>query len=132
MRVTRVTNIGAGRAPIRSARLKVLAGPGPEAGLEIDLPPIGVVIGANPGCDVVVADPAVSGRHCTISPAPTGFAVTDLGSKNGTFVEAKTALPEKPVLLWSKQTLRLGSLSVRFLSPPDFFDLLGSLVTRSS
>jgi hypothetical protein len=33
------------------------------------------------------------------------------------------------MLLWSKQSLRLGSLPVRFLTGSDFFELLGSLLT---
>ena len=52
----------------------------------LDLPPIGVVVGADRGCDVALTDPSVSGRHCTIAPTPAGFAVVDLGSKNGTSI----------------------------------------------
>ncbi len=135
MRVTRVTNIGAGRAPIRSARLKVLAGPGPEAGLEIDLPPIGVVIGADPGCDVVVADPAVSGRHCTISPAPTGFAVTDLGSKNGTFLDGtgigKITAPAGAVIRVGHTLIELLPADEAVDIPPSANDRFGALVGAS-
>lgn len=87
-------------------------------------------IGRASTCEIVLAHKSISKAHARIAVgADQSLLVTDLGSKNGTFVEAKTALPDKPMLLWSKQTLRLGSLSVRFLSPPDFFDLLGSLVT---
>ncbi|HVK75040.1 MAG TPA: FHA domain-containing protein, partial [Kofleriaceae bacterium] len=85
MRVTRVTNQTGVVAGTRTSRLRVLAGP--DAGLELDLPPIGVVIGADKGCDVALADPSVSGRHCTVSPTAAGFVVADLGSKNGTTID---------------------------------------------
>src|SRR5687768_8412249 len=73
------------RPPLRAAHLRVLAGP--SAGREVDVPPVGVVVGADKGCDVVLEDPSVSGRHCTVRPTPTGFDVTDLGSKNGTQID---------------------------------------------
>jgi DNA-binding NtrC family response regulator len=85
MRVTRVTNETSALFGTRAARLRVLAGP--DAGLELDLPPVGVVIGADKGCDVALTDASVSGRHCTVSPAHAGFVVSDLGSRNGTSID---------------------------------------------
>jgi pSer/pThr/pTyr-binding forkhead associated (FHA) protein len=84
MRVTRVTNqkdalLG------RVSRLRVLAGP--DAGHELELPSVGVVVGADPACDVALTDPSVSSRHCTIAPTAAGFHVVDLGSKNGTSID---------------------------------------------
>jgi DNA-binding NtrC family response regulator len=45
-----------------------------------------IVVGSSPEADVVVADPTVSGKHLALSVAPGGVAISDLGSKNGTFV----------------------------------------------
>lgn len=44
MLVTRVTNALSSRAPVRAATLRVVDGP--DRGMEIDLPPVGVVIGS--------------------------------------------------------------------------------------
>jgi DNA-binding NtrC family response regulator len=113
--------------------MRVLAGP--AAGAEIDVPPIGVVIGADPGCDVVLDDPSVSGRHCTVRPTPTGFDVTDLGSKNGTLIDGvaitKVTAPAGAVL-------RLGHSLVQLLPadevvdiPPSSNDRFGDLYGQS-
>jgi DNA-binding NtrC family response regulator len=42
-------------------------------------------IGAGRGCDLVIADSAVSRDHVRLTLVPEGVAVEDLGSKNGTF-----------------------------------------------
>ncbi len=43
-------------------------------------------IGSAPGCDIVVAQPVVSGRHCRLTRDTDGFTLEDLRSTNGTFV----------------------------------------------
>ena len=48
-----------------------------------------MVFGRMPGCDKVLDNPSVSGRHARLSRAPGGFLVEDLGSTNGTFVNGK-------------------------------------------
>jgi DNA-binding NtrC family response regulator len=60
---------------------------GPDAGQEVALPAAGVVVGADPACDVVLRDPSVSRRHATIVPTRGGFQVKDLSSRNGTWVD---------------------------------------------
>jgi DNA-binding NtrC family response regulator len=133
MRVTRVTNTSRAMGAVRSMAMRVLAGP--DAGVEVDLPPIGVVIGADAGCDVVLADTSVSGRHCTVRPVPTGFDVTDLGSKNGTVIDGvaitKVTAPPGAVL-------RLGHTLIQLLPgdevvdiPPSTADHFGQLYGES-
>lgn len=39
------------------------------------------------GCDVIVASPQVSRRHARVAPSGDGAEITDLGSRNGTFVD---------------------------------------------
>jgi two-component system, NtrC family, response regulator GlrR len=46
-----------------------------------------MTIGAAPGCDVVLDHPAVSRHHCELEVTRNGLRVSDLGSKNGTFVD---------------------------------------------
>jgi DNA-binding NtrC family response regulator len=45
------------------------------------------VIGSGTGVDLVIADPAVSRLHAELDVREDGLWITDLGSKNGTFVE---------------------------------------------
>ena len=52
MIVTRVTNAIASRPVVRAAQLRVVDGP--DRGLELELPPVGVVIGTERTCDVVL------------------------------------------------------------------------------
>lgn len=59
----------------------------------------GVVIGRDPGCDVVLAGPRVSRRHCVVRRTgepgedTLGVAVEDSGSSNGTFLNGMRLLP---------------------------------------
>jgi DNA-binding NtrC family response regulator len=87
MAITRVTNQLQPAQGGRRCRLRVIAGAGRGDAPEIAIPPIGVVVGADAACDVVLADAAVSRRHCTIAPTDAGFVVADLGSRNGTYVD---------------------------------------------
>jgi DNA-binding NtrC family response regulator len=128
VRVTRVTNTLAASAA-RSARLRVIDGP--DAGLEADLPPIGVVLGAERGCDVVLADPSVSRRHCSVVPGPTGFAITDLGSKNGTTIDgvaiSKVTAPPGVVLRLGKTLVQLLPGDEPVAIPPSTRDHFGAM-----
>lgn len=47
------------------------------------------IIGSGSGCDVVVAQPRVSGRHCRFTEFPDGHLVEDMGSLNGTYVNGE-------------------------------------------
>jgi FHA domain/ABC-2 type transporter len=46
-------------------------------------------IGSGADCDVVVAQPRVSGRHCRFTELADGYLVEDLGSSNGTYVNGE-------------------------------------------
>jgi DNA-binding NtrC family response regulator len=129
MRVTRVTNTVRTAASAPSSRLRVIDGP--DAGLEADLPPIGAVIGAERGCDVVLTDPAVSRRHCSVVPAPTGFAITDLGSRNGTTIDgvavSKVTAPPGVVIRLGKTLIQLLPADEAVAIPPSEADRFGNL-----
>jgi DNA-binding NtrC family response regulator len=45
-----------------------------------------LVIGRDPGANIVVADPEVSALHCELRAVAEGILVKDLGSTNGTFL----------------------------------------------
>ncbi len=56
----------------------------------VHLNPQGTVIGRNPHCDVVIDSREVSRRHAEIFQTPSHqWAIQDLGSSNGTFVNGK-------------------------------------------
>src|SRR3954462_7369424 len=50
----------------------------------IDIDPI--VIGREPGAQIMLGDPEVSSVHCELRATNDGVLVRDLGSTNGTFV----------------------------------------------
>ena len=45
-----------------------------------------LTIGTGPGCQIVLEDPTVSGRHVSVTALAAGIVIEDLGSKNGVFV----------------------------------------------
>jgi pSer/pThr/pTyr-binding forkhead associated (FHA) protein len=48
-----------------------------------------VTVGREPGCDVLLTSPTVSRRHALVAPTGDGWIVRDLGSGNGTFLDAR-------------------------------------------
>jgi DNA-binding NtrC family response regulator len=116
--LTRSTNRIERTAASSRARLRVLFGP--DAGLEVDLPPIGVVVGAGNAADVILADAAVSARHCAVRPSAQGFEVSDLGSRNGTLYDG-AAISKATVPVGA--TLRLGGTLVQLVPAEEVVDI---------
>src|SRR5690606_19362982 len=75
------------------------------------------VLGAAPGCDVVIDEPTVSRRHVELSLVPEGVAVRDLNSRNGTFflgqrIERAVLAPGSEISVGSARVrLELGALT---------------------
>ncbi len=125
MRLTRVTNRAAVQSGSRGCRLWVLGGDAPV--LEVALPAVGVVIGADVGADVVLTgDDSVSSKHCTVVPAETGFKVTDLESSNGTFVDGVRLTS---ALVPFGATLRLGRSLVQLMPAEEIAEIPPSQAT---
>ncbi len=118
---------------MRAAQLRIVDGP--DRGLEIDLPPIGVVIGTERSCDVVLTDSFISRRHCSIAPSPAGFAITDLGSKNGTVIDGvaigKVVAPPGCALRIGKTLVQLMPADEVLDIPPSENDRFGGLLGGS-
>jgi DNA-binding NtrC family response regulator len=108
---------------------------GPDAGREVVIPPVGLVIGADPAAHVVLADPAVSGRHVSVVPRANGFEVTDLGSRNGTFLDGialtSATVPLGSVLLVGTSLVQLLPGEERIAIEPSAADAFGGLHGRS-
>lgn len=71
--------------------------PGPES----------LIIGADPGCDICLDLPSISGRHCRLTWSADGWMLQDLGSRNGTYVDGSPIT--KPVLIHPSQFITLGT-----------------------
>jgi len=71
------------------------------------------------GCDLTLPDAKVSKHHAVLSPTPDGYALTDLQSTNGTFVN--NAPIAAPTLLAHLDRIRMGDteLVFRLGSPAD-------------
>ena len=64
-------------------------------------------IGREPSCDVLLTSPTASRRHALVAPNGEGWIVRDLGSGNGTFLDARR-VDEAP--LPNGVALRFGSV----------------------
>ncbi|MGH2583112.1 MAG: FHA domain-containing protein [Anaerolineales bacterium] len=93
---------------------------GPFPGQRFDLKGQSVIIGRDPASNFVIDDIEVSRRHARLIVQGSGFAIEDLGSTNGTFVEdqrIRNLVPLQPGV-----TIRLGeriSFSYEALAPDE-------------
>ena len=75
------------------------------------------IIGRVPTCDVVLPDHLVSRQHAEIRRESFGYAVRDLGSSNGTFVNGQRLSAAESRPLRDGDTLRLGASELQFHDP---------------
>ena len=75
------------------------------------------LIGRVPACDVVLPDHLVSRQHAEILRESFGYAVRDIRSSNGTFVNGQLLGAEESRPLRDGDTLRLGSSELQFHDP---------------
>lgn len=86
---------------------------GPAAGTKYTMDGDLVTIGRHPQSDVFLNDITVSRRHAELRKEGKGFAVTDLGSLNGTYVNRARVDSSK---LASGDELQIGKFRLLFLS----------------
>ena len=120
---------------IRIRKTKLLVISGPLQGREFVLDRDAFSIGSGAQNDLRLDDPAVSRRHCEIRIDESGYAIQDLGSTNGTFVQG---IRVAQALLHPGAELTLGKTRLVFcplqeaqeltLSPNDSF---GAMLGRS-
>jgi DNA-binding winged helix-turn-helix (wHTH) protein len=83
---------------------------------EIPLAPGENLIGRAPECAVRIHSTRVSRHHARIDVAEGGACLTDLGSKNGTYLELRRV--EEPVALADGDRISIGSVVLTFVSDP--------------
>jgi pSer/pThr/pTyr-binding forkhead associated (FHA) protein len=97
-----------GRAASGKASLRVVsAGPLANAEFVVDNE---ATVGRGQGCQVQLADPMVSQLHARLFRADRGLHIEDLGSTNGTFVNAKKV--SAPVKLKKGDRIRVGPVEL--------------------
>lgn len=87
-----------------------------ETSFELELTELGheYVLGRGQRCDLVLDDADCSRRHLGITRRGNGLFVRDLGSKNGTRLDAKQ-LPARQEIRWPEgQTLHIGEVRLEY------------------
>jgi pSer/pThr/pTyr-binding forkhead associated (FHA) protein len=84
---------------------------GPFAGRIVALPNQMVTVGRAPDNEVVVGDPATSGRHGRIEVRGGAFWISDLGSTNGTLVNGEPVIEKQ---LGHGDLIAIGANTIRF------------------
>ena len=85
------------------------------ANIEVALPPATqVLVGRSPhspfGASLeAIAWTNIGGQHCLLELVDGGVTVTDLGSRNGTFIDGARLTPQAPYPLAPGQRLRLAA-----------------------
>ncbi len=77
------------------------------SGKRIELPSTAITVGRKEGADILIQDPATSGRHCRLSVIVGQLVVEDLGSSNGTFVDEESV--EEPQVVAVGSMVQVGN-----------------------
>jgi two-component system response regulator GlrR len=97
--------------------LELTVSPPDGAVTAVKLEVIPLLVGTSAECDVVLTDPRVSRRHCTIALTERGVMIRDLASKNGTFVEGVRVV-ESWLHPGKRATVGDSSLTLRVAGAP--------------
>jgi pSer/pThr/pTyr-binding forkhead associated (FHA) protein len=93
-----------------AALLVKLEGPGED----LPIPATTITFGRKVGCDVVIADPYLSGKHGVFTVADGAVTITDTGSTNGTSVNGTKLLANVAQSLVDGDEVQLGQTRYRF------------------
>ena len=82
-----------------------------NGGAVVAIPAQGLLIGRNPEAGLCLPEPSTSWHHAQAVADERGVWITDLGSRNGTFVDGSRLAAQSPVLLGSGSVLAVGDHS---------------------
>lgn len=89
---------------------------GRPSGLEqVTLADQRVTLGRDPSNQICLDDDAVSGMHAVLEQYSSGWALRDLGSRNGTFINGERVTGERP--LHNHDQINIGSTRLMFRDP---------------
>ena len=71
------------------------------------------VIGRSPACQIIIPHDSVSRRHARLSIAGSDVVVTDLNSRNGTFLNGTRLSAHRPYQIRDGDEIRLGQMVMR-------------------
>lgn len=74
-----------------------------------------LVVGRDPGCDIVIDNKLVSKRHAMIQKIKNDFFITDLDSTNGTFVNAERVPSGKYLKIEPGDRIKVGKIVLNFM-----------------
>ena len=99
-------------AGVRASRYRVVVVAGPDAGQSFEVDgsrPQRAFVGQGPACGLRLSDRHASRRHLALEAGESHLRMTDLGSKNGTWVNGVRTLD---ALLAGGETLHLGQTTL--------------------
>ena len=133
--MTALTQLGPEGALGEGGPCQLVVIDGPQMGCALLMGQGAVVVGHDPGCDLVLQDARVSRRHVQLEAAPGGYKVQDLGSRNGTFYEGsrveQALLPPGAVLKVGRTLLKLQPQPRALALEPSQARQFGELVAES-
>ena len=84
---------------------------GPFASRVVGIPEQSATVGRAPDNDIVIGDPATSGRHCRVELRAGSYWISDLGSTNGTLVNGEPIIDRQ---LEHGDVVSIGQNTIRF------------------
>jgi len=104
----------------QSLKLVYLSGPTVMEPIELS-PERAHVLGRSSSCEVMLEDPnsSISRRHLELSNIQGQWSALDIGSRNGTVLNAEKLLPNLPTPVKHGDMIRLGSWAFRVLTRAD-------------
>lgn len=98
-----------------SVELEVVGGP--SAGVRVAMPDGRYVLGRDESCDIVLDDPSLSRRHLSVEVDSGRVAVNDVGSSNGSSVDAVRLGDGETRVLAAGEHVEIGRTLIRFRIP---------------
>jgi two-component system cell cycle response regulator len=110
-RITQIRPVEKQASDPEQACLVLIYPAGAELGKRYELAGKEITIGRGADCDIQVDRDSVSRRHAKVTRAGAGWAVSDLGSTNGSYVNGQRITA--PTTITLSDTLRIGRTIMR-------------------